>query len=222
MPDFYPITVQGDTIQVQGLSGFEAYRWFCKTILDGEVPVWAPCGIELNPIKGNIAPHKSIAVMNNSFLETPLALIAKMKGIIFPSLHYKNNVVHMAPYNYAKAGLSGPQCWSTCDLFEQGRPDVHTPVLFREDYFCTILKGATVRFYACMDTGYHSMSDNHARMRLLADAKNYTAVASEHTLNDYVHVVAWDGHNIRVIYDNGMTPELFDSIWKGALTYGFS
>lgn len=222
MSDFHSIVVNGDQVTVPDLPGYDGYKWFSETILDGQVPVWAPCGLMLNPVRGNIAQNKSIAVMNNSFLETPLALIAKTHNVLFTGLTRKYNIVHMAPFNYAASGLEGKQYWKTSPIWEQGRPGKPIKALAQEDYFCTILKGATVRFYACMDTGYHSMAENHERLGQLHDGKEYTAIASEHTLNNYVHVCYWDGHNIRVIYDNGMTPELLQSMWKEAESYGFT
>lgn len=222
MSDFHSIVVQGDTVTIPDLPGYEGYQWFAETILDGKLPVWAPCGMQLNPIKGNIAQNKSVAVMNNSFLETPLALIAKMRSVVFTGLSMKYNIVHMAPYNYEKAGLTGPCFWSNVPLFEQGHPSDHVVSLAEDDYFCTILKGATVRFYACMDTGYHTMAENHERLKTLHNGGDYTAIASEHTIMPYVQVRSWDGRNIRVIYNKGMTPELLQSMWKEAATIGFT
>lgn len=222
MQDFHDIVVHGDIVAVPDLPGYEGYKWLSDTILDGRVPVWAPCGMQLNPIAGNIAADKNIAMMNNCFLETPLALIAKMHNVIFSGLHMKNNIVHMAPFNYDAPGLIGRQTWSKSPIYEQGHPGTRIDALSKEDYFCTVLKGATVRFYARMDTGYHSMAENHALLSGMHNGDSYTAVASEHTLNDYVHVRYYDGKNIQVIYDNGMTPELFARLWKEALTYGFT
>lgn len=69
-----------------------------------------------------------------------------------------------------------------------------------------------IRFIVHKAAGYNSMAENAA---IIGDDK-YFPLNTVHSLVDYVRVLPLTGDHIEVRYHNGMTAELFKSIWNDA------
>ena len=217
---YHDIVVDGNYITVPDLPGNEGHRWFSEVVLDGLVPLWAPIGMYFSPIAGNIKPE--ITLRNNTFIETPLSMMAAMRGVIFSGLtSQRSQVILNGP---DMSGVTGQLYWDTMPIFEQGYPDKRVTALTTEPYFATATKAVSVMFYAIMSTGYRTMADNSevlSKSELDINRKaTIKPLASEHTLNNFLRVQAVPEHGrIRVFYRNGLTPELLKQIWEEAKQY---
>lgn len=216
----HDIIVNGDTIEVPDLPGEEGHRWFSETVLDGLIPLWAPIGMYFSPIAGNIKPE--ITLRNNTFIETPLSMMASMRGVIFSGLTAtRSQVMLNGPES---SGVVGELYWDTMPIFEMGYPDKRITALTTRPYFATATKAVSVMFYSIMATGYRTMADNSdtiSKSELELNRKaTIKPLASEHTLNNFLRVHAVPvGGKIKVLYCNGLTPELLKQIWEEAKTY---
>ncbi len=216
----HDIVVDGEFITVPDLPGVEGHRWFSETVLDGLLPIWAPVGMFFSPIGGNIKPE--ITLRNNTFIETPLSMMASMRGVIFTGLHgSRSQVILNGP---DLSGVTGVLRWDTMPIFERGAPDVRITALTDNPYFATATKAVAVTFYAVMANGYRTMADNSdliSRSELDASMKaTIKPLASEHTLNNFLRVGAVaDGGRIHVLYRNGLTPAVLQQIWEEAKVY---
>lgn len=217
---YHDIVVDGDTITVPDLPGDEGHRWFSETILDGRVPLWAPVGMYFSPIAGNIRPE--ITLRNNTFIETPLSMMAAMRGVVFVGLTgTRSRVMLNGP---EMSGVTGELYWDTMPIFEVGTPDKRVTALTTERYFATATKAVSVMFFAVMSTGYHTMAENSdliVKSELEANLKaTIKPLSSDHTLNNFLLVKAQPVHGeIKVTYRNGLTPDLLKQIWEGAKMY---
>lgn len=216
----HDIQVDGEFVTIPDLPGEEGHRWFSETVLDGLVPIWAPVGMYFSPIAGNIKPE--ITLRNNTFIETPLSMMASMRGVIFAGLHSSRaQVILNGP---ELSGVTGVLHWDTMPIYEAGDPNTRVPVLATDPYFATATKAVSVIFYAVMANGYRTMADNSeliARSELDAAMKaTIKPLASDHTLNNFLRVKAVpENGRIRVLYRNGLTPALLQQIWEEAKTY---
>ncbi len=216
----HDILVDGSYVTVPDLPGNEGHRWFSETVLDGLLPIWAPVGMYFSPIKGNIKPE--ITVRNNTFIETPLSMMAAMRGIIFTGLHSSRAQVILNGPEFS--GVTGVLYWDTMPIYEFGSPNIRVTALTTEPYFATATKAVSVTFYAVMTRGYRTMADNSdliSRSELDQAMKaTIKPLASEHTLNNFLRVAAVpEGGRIRVLYRNGLTPALLQQIWEEAKLY---
>lgn len=239
MWDFHRITVSGDTVAVPDLPGQAGLEWFMRTILDGLIPVWAPIGIYLNPIAGNVdgdrdtrGRYSRMVVRNNSFAETPLEIVTNTYGMIMLGVRRTNGVCSLTALG--DRGIRGEQDFATMPVISEGAPSTAIPVLSPKKHYCTITSKSTVDFFVSMQTGYRSMSDNARLLQTMRgyrpsirDTKqtvggiHFLSVASDHTLNNFLHVHAeLVGGKIKVHYDNGMTPALLEQLWKEAEEFG--
>lgn len=217
---YHDIVVQGDYVTVPDLPGAAGHRWFSETILDGLVPLWAPIGMLLKPVTGNVKGN--VTVRNNTFIETPLAMLAAMRGVLFLGLHGNRSQVILNDQNMS--GVKGVLRWGEMPLYEFGSPSVQVTTLAVEPYFATATAKVAVHFYAAMFQGYRSMSDNADVISKSEIEKNerscYIPIASEHVLNNYLRVRAVpDGGRIKVTYLNGFTPAMLQQVWKEAKEY---
>lgn len=219
----HDIIIEGDMITVPGMSPEEGHRWFSETILDGKLPLWAPIGMLFSPITGNIKPE--ITLRNNTFIETPLSMMASMRGVVFTGLYARRaKCIWSGP---EQSGVEGVLRWDETPLHPVGEPNNSVKVLATNPYFATATKRVNIIFYAVMSTGYHTMAQNSEEILLCEEDNgrraNAKPLVSDHTLNNFLRVWAVPVNGkIRVSYMNGLTPELLKQIWEEAKRYAES
>lgn len=239
MWEFHTINVDGDTITVPDLPGQSGLDWFTKTVLDGLIPVWAPIGIYLNPIAGNVdgdrdtrGRYSRMVVRNNSFAETPLEIVTNTYGMMLLDMPFRNGFASLT--TPGDVGIRGSMDFATMPVVAEGHPNEPVPVLHPKKHYCTITAKSTITFFVAMSTGYHSMQDNAKLLQSMRNIRpsvrddkytvgglHFVSVASDHTLNNFLHVWAeLVSGKIRVIYDNGFTPALLAKLWREAEQYG--
>lgn len=240
MWEYRPITVDGDTISVDGLSGQAGLEWFTKTILDGLIPVCAPVGIYLNPFKGNVdgsvdtrGQYSRMVVRNNSFMETPLDIVTRTYGMLVIGVKKNRAFVYLTKGG-GDQGVKGVMDFDTMPVRMSHDTLEALTVLSPNKHYCTVISNASITFFVSRQVGYRSMSDN---AKLLQDTRDvvtgirddrytvgglhFMSVASDHTLNNFLHVRAeLVDSKIKVVYDNGLTPDLLRQIWEEAGQYG--
>lgn len=81
-----------------------------------------------------------------------------------------------------------------------------------DQHMFTATEPMSIKFIVRKAAGYHSMAENAA----VIGSDIYFPLNTVHTLVDYVRVLPLTGNSIEVRYYNGMTPELFRSIWDDA------
>lgn len=221
------IHVNGNLVTVEGMSPQEGHVWLSEAVLDGNIPVWAPIGFYINLFEdihggmGGVYDLRQTGAptmlhRGGSFQETALAISTNLRGTLFSGLTHNHAEVH-------SEARVGKFFTDDANWVETGKADSGTyAVTINHKYIANSFKKAEIDLYVSMYCGYRTMEENAKMLR--NDFHRYTPIASEHTLNRYLRVVALPDQSgaSRVQYLNGMTAAKFEKMWKEAQEFGVS
>lgn len=193
----FPISVNGNTITIPNMDLQEGYRRFRVAILDGQVPVNMPIGFAINAPRSTTM--LSVIDRNKSCQESILAIASNVADLIF--------VGDMAEI-VDTVEQSGVLTTNTVTWRSKGKYECKP--INPDQYLLTALAPMSIRFRVHKAAGYHTMAENSA----ILDSAEWFPLNTVHTLINYIRVLPLTGDTIRVQYQNGMTAELFERIWK--------
>lgn len=195
----FPIEVRGSNIITPTLSLHEGHAALRKAILDGEIPITMPIGFALNSPRNT--SFISAIDRNHCCQESMIAVASNVSNIILSGemggiVDIEEQVGDITTGNAKWRSLGRYDCRPI-------NPDQH---------MFTATEPMSIKFFVHKAAGYHSMAENAA----IIGNDTFFPLNTVHTLIDYVRVLPLTGDKIEVRYYNGMTPELFQAIWKDA------
>lgn len=195
----FPIEVSGSRISTPTLDLQEGHAKLRKAILDGEIPITMPIGFALNSPRNT--SFISAIDRNHCCQESMIAVASNVSNIILSGdmgdiVDIEEQLGDITTGNAKWRSLGRYDC-------KPINPDQH---------MFTATEPMSIKFIVRKAAGYHSMAENAA----IIGNDTYFPLNTVHTLIDYVRVLPLTGGHIEVRYYNGMTPELFQSIWNNA------
>lgn len=195
----FPIEVSGSRISTPTLDLQEGHAKLRKAILDGEIPITMPIGFALNSPRNT--SFISAIDRNHCCQESMIAVASNVSNIIL-----SGDIGDIVDIEEQLGDITtGNAKWRSLGRYDCKpiNPDQH---------MFTATEPMSIKFIVRKAAGYHSMAENAA----IIGNDTYFPLNTVHTLIDYVRVLPLTGGHIEVRYYNGMTPELFQSIWNNA------
>lgn len=195
----FPIEVTGNRITTPTMSVREGHALLRRAILDGDIPVTMPIGFALNSPRNT--SFISAIDRNHCCQESMIAVASNVSNIIL--IGEMNGIVDIE--EQVGKITTGNAVWRS-----MGRHDCRP--INPEQHMFTATDPMSIKFFVHKAKGYHSMAENAT----IIGNDTYFPLNTVHTLIDYVRVLPLTKDCIEVRYYNGMTPELFRSIWNDA------
>lgn len=196
----FPIEVNGTRITTPSLDIHEGHARLREAILDGHIPISMPIGFSLSSPKS--ASFMNAIDRHTCCQESMIAVASNVSNIIF--VGDMSEIVDTE--EQVGTLTTGNVRWRSKGRY--GCKPINP-----EQHMLTATEPMTVRFFMKKAAGYHSMAEN---AKSIGDDA-YFPLNTNHTLINYVRVLPMVTDHIEVRYFNGMTPEMFTTIWNDAL-----
>lgn len=208
------ILVQGDMVfpaDEESKPDFQSR--FTTAVMDGQLPICAPIGMRLNLHQGMT---KELAKLMLDTQESMLSIIRNCTGLAFYNI--PNDCRHITS-DEQRAGTritTSSVPWLSMPRQYQAK------AIGAEKYLLTTRALLQLQFWVVHLTGYRDVSANNHIMNQarrgqhsVFDSTDYVPLASDHTLNKWLHVSTQPMPvGCRVYYDNGLTPDMLQQIWN--------